>query len=191
MTWLSGWKSQRIKLTIDHKSRKERINKMLNPLKICEMISKGLCKITSRAKLKVRNEPIKVSGSVKLTGRDKTGKILFVKNLPNLITNAGFDLISDVLGLNAQPPDITKMAIGDGVAGDATATALTNQTDIQDAVYAHTPGTKTFTLTATFTTVVAATEYGCLNTTPTLLNTAGFTAITVDSLEIVMTGTLS
>ncbi len=83
------------------------------------------------------------------------------------------------------------MAIGDGVAGNATATALTNQTDIQDAVYAHTPGTKTFTFTATFSTVVVATEYGCLNVTPTLLNTAGFAAITVDSLEIVATFTLS
>lgn len=166
---------------------------MLNPLKICEMISKGLCKITSRAKLRIKNEPIRVCGKVTLIGRDKFGNLQFVKHLPNLITNAGFDLISDVLGLNAQPPDITKMAIGDGVAGDATATALTNQTDIQDAVYAHTPGTKTFTFTATFTTVVAATEYGCLNAAAegSLLNTAGFTAITVDSLEIVGTITLS
>jgi len=167
-------------------------SKMFNPLKVCEMISKGIYKLSSaRAKLRIGNEPLKVCGKIKLTGRDKSGKVLFVKNLPNLITNAGFDLISDVIGLNAQPPDITKMAIGDGVAGDATATALTNQTDIQDTVYAHTPGTKTFTLTATFTSVVAATEYGCLNVTPTLLNTAGFSAITVDSLEIEATFTLS
>jgi hypothetical protein len=166
-------------------------NKMFKPLKICEMIAKGIYKLSpARAKLRIGNEPIKISGSIRLTGRDKTGKLQFVKHLPNLITNAGFDLIADVLGLDAQP-HITKMAIGDGVAGDATATALTNQTDIQDAVYAHTPGTKTFTLTATFSDVTGATEYGCLNVTPTLLNTAGFTAITVDSLEIVCTITLS
>ena len=166
---------------------------MLNLLKICEMISKGLCKITSRAFLSMGNEPLKVCGKVKLTGRDKAGNIVFVKYLPNLITNAGFDLISDVLGLNAQPSDITHMAIGNGAVGDATATTLTNETDRQTAAYAHTPGTKTFTFTATFTTVVAATEYGCLNADAvgTLLNTAGFTAITVDSLEIVCTVTLS
>ncbi len=165
---------------------------MLKPLKICEMISKGVLKLSNaRAKLRIGNEPIKISGSIRLTGRDKTGKLQFVRHLPNLITNAGFDLIADVLGLDVQPPNITRMAIGNGIAGDATAIALTNQTDIQDAIYAHTPGTKTFTLTATFSDVTGATEYGCLNVTPTLLNTAGFAAITVDSLEIVCTVTLS
>lgn len=138
-------------------------------------------------------ESIKVTGGVKLTGRDKNGKILFVKKQKNLITNVGFDLICDVIGKDAQPSDITHIAIGDGVAGDATATTLTNETDRQAGTYAHTPGTKTFTFTATFTTVVAATEYGCFNATPagTMLNTAGFAAITVDSLEIEVTFTLS
>ena len=150
-----------------------------------------------RAKLRVKRENLRVCGKVRLIGSnyDKDGVLrqVFDRKLPNLITNAGFDLISDVLGLNAQPSDIIKMAIGDGVAGDATATTLTNETDRQDAVYAHTPGTKTFTFTATFSSVVAATEYGCLNAAAagSLFNTAGFTAITVDSLEIVMTGTLS
>lgn len=138
-------------------------------------------------------ESIKITGGLKLTGRDKNGKILFVKRQKNLITNAGFDLICDVIGLDAQPSDITHIAIGNGVAGDATATALTSETDRQSGTYAHTPGTKTFTFTATFTTVVAATEYGCLNAASdgTLLNTAGFSAITVDSLEIEVTFTLS
>lgn len=175
-------------------NKKKGENEMLKPLKICEMIAKGIYKLSpARAKLRVGNEPIKISGSIRLTGRDKTGKLQFVKHLPNLITNAGFDLISDVLGLNAQPSDITHMAIGDGAVGDATATTLTSETDRQTATYAHTPGTKTFTFTATFTTVVAATEYGCLNAAVegTLFNTAGFSAITVDSLEIVCTITLS
>jgi hypothetical protein len=41
--------------------------------------------------------------------------------------------------------------------------------------------------------VVAATEYGCFNASEngTMLNTAGFTAITIDSLQIVATFTLS
>ena len=138
-------------------------------------------------------EGLTVAGGIKLTGRDKDGKIVFIKEQKNLITNVGFDLMCDVLGLNSQPSDITHMAIGDGVAGNATATTLTNETDRQLAVYAHTPGTKTCTFTTTFTTVVAATEYGLLNAAAvgSLLNTAGFSAITVDSLEIVATLTLS
>lgn len=146
-----------------------------------------------KALLRVKSEKLRVCGKVTLIGRDKTGKLLFVKNLPNLITDAGFDLISNVLGLNSQPSDITHMAIGDGTAGGTGATTLTNETDRQTAAYAHTGGTKTMTFTATFTSVVAATEYGCLNASSggSLLNTAGFTAITVDSLEIVCTITLS
>ncbi|GAH41551.1 unnamed protein product [marine sediment metagenome] len=140
-------------------------------------------------------ESIKITGGVKLTGRDKNGKVLFVKRQKNLITNAGFDLICDVIGLDAQPSDITHIAIGDGVAGDATKTILTNETDRQAGTYAHTEGTKIFTFKATFTNVVAATEYGCFND-PTInagdmLNIAGFSSITVDSLEIEVTFTLS
>ena len=138
-------------------------------------------------------EKLTISGGIKLTGRDKNGKIVFIKEQKNLITNAGFDLLCDVLGLNSQPSDITHMAIGNGVAGDATATTLTSETDRQLAVYAHTPGTKTCTFTTTFTTVVAATEYGLLNASSggSLFNTAGFSSITVDSLQIVATLTLS
>jgi len=150
-----------------------------------------------RANLRLKREKLRVCGTVRLIGRnyDKDGVLrpAFDIKLPNLITNVGFDFICDVIGLNAQPSDITHMAIGSGAVGDATATTLTSEDDRQLAAYAHTPGTKIFTLTSIFASVVAATEYGCLNAAAagTLLNTAGFTAITVDSLEIVMTGTLS
>jgi len=138
-------------------------------------------------------EAINIKGKLKLIGRDKNGKVVFIKEVPNLITNAGFDFIADVIGKTAQPSEITHMAIGNGVAGDASATTLTSETDRQAATYAHTAGTKTFTFTATFTNVVAATEYGCFNnsTGGTMLNTAGFSAITIDSLQIVATFTLS
>ena len=139
-------------------------------------------------------EGLKISGGLKLTGRDKNGKVLFVKQQKNLITNNGYDFICDVIGLNTQPSDITHMALSNGAVGDATATALAaTETHRELAAYAHTPGTKIFTLTSTFTDVVAAISYGCLNAAAdgTLLNTAGFSSITVDSLEVVMTGTLS
>ena len=145
------------------------------------------------SKDKPNMEGLKISGGLKLTGRDKNGKVLFVKQQKNLITNVGFDLISDVLGLNAQPSDITHMAIGSGAAGDATATILTTEDQRELAVYAHTPGTKTCTFTSTFTSVINATEYGLLNAASvgTLLNISSFSSISVDSLEIVATLTLS
>ena len=138
-------------------------------------------------------EAINIKGKLKLIGRDKNGKVVFIKEVPNLITNAGFDFIADVIGKTTQPSEITHMAIGNGTAGDATATTLTSETARSAATYAHTAGTKTFTFTATFTSVVAATEYGCFNASEngTMLNTAGFTAITIDSLQIVATFTLS
>ncbi|MBA7577707.1 hypothetical protein ES708_19560 [subsurface metagenome] len=138
-------------------------------------------------------QSIKITGGLKLTGKDKTGRILFVKKQKNLITNDGFDLICDVIANNTQPDDISHIAIGTGVAGDATATALTAETDRQTGTYAHSTGTKAFTFTADFTAVSSGTEYGCFNSSGDgkLLNTAGFSSITVDTLQIETTFTLS
>ena len=145
------------------------------------------------SKDKPNMEGLKISGGLKLTGRDKNGKVLFVKQQKNLITDAGFDLLCDVLGLTAQPSDITHMAIGSGAVGNAASTALTSEDQRELAVYAHTAGTKTCTFTSTFTTVAASTEYGLFNDDATgdMLNTAGYSSITVDSLEIIATLTLS
>ena len=138
-----------------------------------------------------------ISGTLRLIGSNynKNGVLeqVFNKTVHNLITNAGFDLMCNCLGLDAQPSDITHMAIGSGAVGTATATTLTTESQRETTVYAHTAGTKTCTFTTTFTTVVAATEYGLLNAASngSLFNTAGFSAITVDSLQIVATLTLS
>jgi len=139
-------------------------------------------------------ESIKITGGLKLTGRNKSGKVLFVKRQKNLITNAGFDLICDVIGKETQPSDITHIAIGNGTGAGVGSTALNaTETHREPGTYDHTPGTKTFTFTATFTSVVDVTQYGCLNAASngTLLNIADFSAITVDSLEIEVTFTLS
>lgn len=171
---------------------------MLKPFKICGMISKGLLRLSNvRAKLRVRNEQLRIHGTARLIGRnyDEDGvlKQVFDKTLTNLITDDGFDLICDCLGLNAQPSDITHMAIGSGTGQGTGSTTLASEDQRETAAYAHTPGTKTCTFTATFTTVVAATEYGCFNdgSAGDMLNVADFSAITVDSLEIVCTLTLS
>jgi len=139
-------------------------------------------------------EGLRICGKVRLIGRNKDGSLAFDYEKPNLITNAGFDAICAQIGNPTQPNEFGWMAISNGAVGDATATALAaTETERVAATYAHTGGTKTFTLTGVFTNVVAATSYGCLNAASagTLLNTAGFTAITIDSLTIVMTGTLS
>jgi len=140
-------------------------------------------------------EGLKICGKVQLIGHNKDGSLAFDFEVPNLITNAGFDAICACIGNTTQPDDFHWMAIGDGAVGNATATLLTSEDQRVAATYAHTAGTKIFTSSGTFTTVVAATEYGCFNVvtanTATLLNTAGFTAITIDSLTIIATFTLS
>ncbi len=143
--------------------------------------------------------PIKigVKGTVQLIGRNynKDGVLeqVFNKTLSNAITDDGFDLICDTLGLTSQPSDITHMAIGSGTGQGTGDTTLSSEDDRQTATYAHTGGQKTCTFTATFTSVSAATEYGCFNDASAgdMLNVADFAAITVDSLEIVCTITLS
>ena len=146
---------------------------------------------------KKMEEGLHICGKIRLVGSNYNQKgvleQVFDKEYNNLITNAGFDAICAQIANPTQPNEFGWMAIGTGVAGDATATTLTTETHRSTVNYAHTGGTKIFTLTATFTTVAAATEYGCLNAASvgTLLNIAGFAAITIDSLQIVTTMTLS
>jgi len=143
---------------------------------------------------KKAEEGLRICGKVRLIGHNKDGSLAFDYEKPNLITNAGFDAICAQIGNPTQPNEFGWMAIGNGAAGDATATTLTaTETERVAADYAHTGGAKTFTITGVFTTVEAAVEYGCLNadSNGTLLNIAGFDTITIDSLTIVATFTLS
>ena len=99
---------------------------------------------------------------------DGTGLIV---SQPNLITNAGFDLICDVLGKNAQPGDLTHIGIGTGaVAAAAADAALGAQTARVAADYAHNAGTKEMTLT---TTVAAGTGTGDITEAGTFNAAAG------------------
>ena len=138
-------------------------------------------------------DTLKIKGRLHITGRDKDGKVVLKETVDNLITNAGFDFICDVIGKSSQPARMAYMAIGDGAVGDATKTALTSQKDRQAATYAHTAGTKKFTFTATFANVSGVKEYGMFNAASngTMLNTASFGPATVDSLELEAEFTLS
>ena len=143
---------------------------------------------------KKAEEGLRICGKVRLIGHNKDGSLAFDYEKPNLITNAGFDAICAAIANPTQPNEFGWMAISNGAVGDATATALAaTETERVAATYAHTGGTKIFTITGVFTTVVAAISYACFNADAngTMLNTAGFDVITIDSLTIVMTGTLS
>jgi len=141
-------------------------------------------------------EGLKICGKVRFIGHNKDGSLAFDYEKPNLITNAGFDLICNLIGLTDEhPATVAWMAISNGAVGNAASEALAaTETHRVAATYAHTHGTKIFTLTGVFTTVVAALSYGTLNAASSgeLLNTAGFAAATtIDSLTIVATFTLS
>ena len=145
--------------------------------------------------IKKAEEGLKICGKVRLIGHNKDGSLAFDYEVPNLITYAGFDAICAQIGSTTQPDDFHWMAIGDGEVQDINDTLLTHELARVASTYAHTPGELTFTETGVFTSVVAATNYGCFNVvtanTATMLNTAGFDAITIDSLTIVATFTLS
>ena len=139
-----------------------------------------------------------ICGKVRLIGSnyDENGVLVqvFDRTVHNLITHDGFDLMCNVLGLNAQPSDITHMAISDGAVGDINDSALqATENERVAAAFVHVENSLTCTFTGTFTTVVAATSYGLFNAAAdgSMFNTAGFAAITVDSLSVVATLTLS
>ena len=145
--------------------------------------------------IKKVEEGLRICGKVRLIGHNKDGGLVFDYEVPNFISNAGFDAICAQIGNPTQPNEFGWMAISNGAVGNAAATTLTaTETQRVAATYAHTGGTKIFTITGVFTTVVAALSYGCLNadSNGTLLNQAGFAAATtIDSLTIVATFTLS
>lgn len=118
----------------------------------------------------------------------------------NLITDDGFDFISDVIGNGTQPGDMDHIAIGEGTtAADAADSTLENELARKPAVYAHIGGTKVFTQTVTFNAgeaTGAITEAGVLNALVlgVLLDRLVFPVKNIgapDSLQVQFTFTLS
>ena len=107
-----------------------------------------------------------IRGEVELVLEREDGTKVTVKQ-PNLITNAGFDLLCDVLGNNSQPSDLTHIGIGsDSTAPAASNTRLGVQSVRRAATYAHTNGTKVMTLSMTVpagTATGTIREAGCFN----------------------------
>lgn len=119
----------------------------------------------------------------------------------NIIVNVGFDLICDALGKSASRPNvISHIAVGTGaVAAAAGDTALGAESARVAATYAHTAGTKVFTMTATFGAGVATaalTEAGVFNAASagTMLDRVVFPVVNKganDTLTATFTFTLS
>lgn len=156
----------------------------------------------------MKKEGMKLTGHLRIREFDPSGKLVEEHDLGmNEITDAGFDFIADVIGNPAQPANMDYIGIGWGVgantAFDPTQTDLQGASkDRNAATYAHTPGTKTFTLTASWgngdpsASPITIEESGCMNAASggTMLNRKTFTGITkqpANTLEIEWTFTLS
>ena len=106
-------------------------------------------------------------GTMELVLRRANGEVI-VRRKDNLIVDAGFDFIADVIGKSTgRPAAIGHIAVGTGTLAAATGdTALEVELARKAATYAHTTGTKVFTFETTFDpgeATGAITEAGVFN----------------------------
>ena len=145
-------------------------------------------------------DKIGLRGDVTIILRDKYGNIIDEREIENTIVDGGFDFICDVIGNTTQPNDMAWTGIGTGTTAVTTADTIieTEVTRVAN-VYAHSTGTKVFTMTADYGAGVgtgAITESGLLNAAAagTMLNRVVFSVINVggsDTLQVIWTITLS
>ena len=111
-------------------------------------------------------ETLKLKGSFTATLRHKDGSVE-VRRKDNLILDGGFDFICAVIAGTTQPAAMAYTAVGTGTtAVAASQTGLVTELTRVSATYAHTTGTKVFTLTSYFAAGVATgaiTEAGICN----------------------------
>lgn len=125
---------------------------------------------------------MKVNGIGKFTLTHKDGSQEHYEK-HNLILDVGFDFICDAMGNSTRPSAMSYIAVGTGTTAAATTqTALVTELTRAEATYAHTAGTKVFTLTASFAAGVATgaiTEAGVVNasTAGTMLDRVTFDVI--------------
>ena len=145
-------------------------------------------------------EAFKMKGCLTLEHLKEDGSIDIHKH-DNLIVNVGFDFICNVIGLPSQPTEMTHIGVGTGTTAAAAGnTALETALGARlAATYAHTTGTKIFTLSALFGAGVSTgawTEAGCFNavTAGIMLDRLVFSVVNKaagDSITATFTFTLS
>ena len=113
-----------------------------------------------------KKEYLKLKGSFTATLRHKDGSVE-VRRKDNLILDGGFDFICAAIAGTSQPSPMAYTAVGTGTtAVAASQTGLVTEISRLAATYAHTTGTKVFTLTSYFAAGVATgaiTEAGICN----------------------------
>ena len=135
-----------------------------------------------KASKKDMDENFHLKGSLTLELHKADGTIE-TRRKDNLIVNGGFDFICDAIGSSGRGTIMSYIAVGTGTtAASATQTALITESARGAASYAHTAGTKVFTLTATFaagTATAALTEAGVFNASSsgTMLDRVVFSVI--------------
>jgi len=145
-------------------------------------------------------DPIKLKGSMELVMHRGDGSVETVRK-DNIIVDVGFDLIADALGkATGRPAVLSHIAVGtSSTAADASQTALGTELSRIAATYAHTAGTKTFTMSADFAAGVATgaiTEAGVFNasTDGVMFDRVTFAVINKgadDSMTVTFTFTMS
>jgi hypothetical protein len=136
-----------------------------------------------------RSEGLKVTGNWKFELYGPDGKLKDVREKKNLITAAGFQLISDCLFIQSGRPAVgSYLAVGTGVTAAAIGdTALQTESIRQVAAYSY--AAKVATLSSTFAAGVATgalTEAGVLNAASVglLLNHVIYAVINKGALDI-------
>lgn len=128
-------------------------------------------------------EKLHMKGSLTLNLFDKNGVLKETRRKDNIIVNGGFDFICDAIANASRDSIMSYIAIGTGTtAPAATQTALVTESARQSATYAHTAGTKIFTLSTTYaagTATAALTEAGVFNAASagTMLDRVTFSVI--------------
>lgn len=145
------------------------------------------------------NDGFKMHGAMSAILTKEDGSVE-MRHKDNIIVNGGFDAICACISATTPPAPFNYIGVGTGsVAPAVTDTALGSQSARVSATYAHTAGTKVFTLTATFaagTATAALTEAGVFNAASagTMLDRVTFAVINKganDTLTVTFTFTLS
>ena len=146
-------------------------------------------------------ENIGIKGYLNAQLFDEYGRLKDYRDIPNLVTLAGFDLLSQRMwSTQTGSPSVTYIAIGSGTVAASTAnTALGGELSRMAGTYAHTDGQTNLSHTVTFAAGAGTgsiTEAGMLNSGATgyLLCRQTFAQIAKgasDSLQITWAFSLS
>ena len=153
---------------------------------------------------RVEQQSVRFDNWVTITARHADGTVFAERKVHNIVTNAGFDLIaanvSGTVGTACKYVAVTNAAITPA-AGDTTLSGEidnTNGLGRASGTYAHTGGTKTYTVTKVFTAsgTVQSQATGLFDAASTgnMCYEATYTQVTVnasDTLTVTWTVTLS